>query len=106
MSKNNEVKAPSTKVQLNIEINQDFFTHLHELMGWTGREPNHLEHLKNALELYAAVIEGMSEGHVPALVEPRGMSAEKIYLPSLLSQLKYEKEMEFDKKIDLRKGIL
>jgi hypothetical protein len=94
------------KIELAFEVNSDFFTHLHDLMQWKGKEPEAIEHFRNALELYAQVIEGISQGKIPALIDVTGLGAEKMSLPPLLATFKHEKEMQYDKRIDLKKGFL
>lgn len=96
----------SQKEQINFEINSEFFEQLHNLMQWKGREPETLLHIRNALELYTSVIEGMAEGKIPVMVKPNGKDAEKVQLPTLLAQFRHEKEIELDREITLLKKIL
>lgn len=94
------------KIEVAFEVNSDFFTHLHDLMQWKGREPEAIEHFRNALELYAQVIEGISQGKTPALIDTTNLGAEKIFLPPILALFKHEKEIQYSKRIDLKKGFL
>lgn len=96
----------SEKIQLNFEINADFIHHLHDLMSIEGKGYSAVEHFKNALELYAKIVESMADGKVPVMVDPKSISAEKIELPMILAVFKHTVEVKENKYIDLKKTIL
>ena len=96
----------SEKTQLNFEINADFINHLHDIMQLEGRGYAAVEHFKNALELYAKVVESMAEGKVPVMVDPKSIAAERIELPMILALFKHTIEVKENKYIDLKKTIL
>lgn len=96
----------SEKIQLNFEINADFINHLHQIMNVEGKGYTAVEHFKNALELYAKVVESMSEGKIPAMVDPKSLTAERIELPMILALFKHTIEVQENKFIDLKKTIL
>lgn len=97
-------------IRLEFEVNQDFFNELHKIMKGNdhanSKEIDPIEHLRNSLELYAQVIEGISEGKTPALIDSDNLSADKLYLPPLLALFKHEKEIDLDRKIDFKKALL
>ncbi len=96
----------SEKIQLNFEINSEFISHLHEIMGVDNKSYLPVEHFKNALELYAKVIESMADGKVPVMIDPKSMTAERIELPMILALFKHTIEVKENKYIDLKKTIL
>ena len=96
----------SEKIQLNFEINSEFIEHLHQIMGIEGKGYTPVEHFKNALELYAKIVESMAEGKVPVMVDPKSITAERIELPMILALFKHTIEVKENKFIDLKKSIL
>ena len=96
----------SEKIQLNFEINADFINHLHDIMQLEGKGYTAVEHFKNALELYAKVVESMADGKVPVMIDPKSMTAERIELPMILALFKHTIEVKENKYIDLKKTIL
>ena len=96
----------SEKIQLNFEINANFINHLHQIMNVEGKGYTAVEHFKNALELYAKVVESMAEGKIPAMVDPKSLTAERIELPMILALFKHTIEVQENKFIDLKKTIL
>ena len=100
------------KVVLKFEINNDFLDELNKIMQWQDG-PNKiepLEHFKNALLLYAQIVEGISKGQTPALIEANNLSALKLDLPNLLILFKHAKDLEINGRgngrIDLTKTML
>lgn len=96
----------SEKIQLNFEINADFINHLHEIMKVEGKGYSPVDHFKNALELYAKIVESMAEGKIPAMVDPKSFTAERVELPMILALFKHTIEVQENKYIDLKKAIL
>lgn len=96
----------SEKIKLNLELNTGFIDHLHELMHLDNNTYPALDHIKNALELYAKIIESMAEGNVPVMVNPNSTAAERIELPIILAMYKQSIELQDNKYIDLKRNIL
>lgn len=92
------------RLTINFDINEDFFQKLHQLMQWEGREQEPIQHIKNALELYSTAIHEMAQGKI--LTSVNGENVEKLFLPPLLAQFKYEKELQFNKNIEVKKQII
>lgn len=90
-------------VVVKMEIGTAFFQHLHDVLG---KELPPIEHIRNALELYANIAEGINENKIPALVDPEKLLADKLTLPPVLALLKHEKELEHNKTIDLKRGFI
>lgn len=90
-------------IELHFEINNDLFEHFNEkLKSNKYHEITPLEHIKNALQLYGSLIDGLDNAKNPVFIDSKKQTAEKIQLPPLLAELKHNKEIENDKIIELR----
>lgn len=97
--------SDNERIVFNFETNAQYFKAIDDILGLDENTTNSLEHIKNALELYMSVLQGMEEGKIPALVAPQHRTAEKLSLPPLLAQFKHEKELEHDRHIDLKRQL-
>lgn len=100
------------KISLKFEINQEFIDSLNEFMTWPNspQKIDTLEHFRNALVLYGQIVEGISQGKTPALIDKGKSGADILDLPDQLILFKHAKDMELNKKtttrIDLTKNML
>lgn len=86
-----------------LSINSEYFDELNKLIS--GKEIDHVEHFKNALELYALTIEGIVDHKTPVLFNPKSKKSNIIPLPPVLALLHYNKNLEINNTVTINIGL-